>query len=460
MRIIRLRGWSLLTLFIFLVTLPLIPVDAILSQGTNDPEYFGSYSVHGPINITCDEDFTSQGWNGTGSNEDPFIINGLSITSDSHCISVSNTTAFFMVSDCLLTSETKILYSIYEDLVGVGLYLSNVSNCIIESCYINWKYHGIVSFNSSECRFTQNVIQTNMWDGLRLSETSNSNISGNVIYDNNANGIYAKDSPYLIIDQNLIRRNFDYASIVISCDNSSLIENDVGDNEDGFYVIYSDDVKILSNTIIGGNQGLILSQEKGLKVIDNIVRLADSHAISLQYIESGTFVNNSAEKSRTGYRIDNSIQCFFSENLLHQNDRGILASGIVNCLFTNNTFSTNFDYAVWFDQDSSENEFYWNILSGDSDFLAKDDGLSNIWDDDVSLGNAWGDYQGSGVYLISGMTGSIDRYPQGFNPDSTPLLVILGISLTGICTILILGSYYLITKKRKLRLEAIDSISA
>jgi len=454
-----LRDWNILVFFVILVTFPLVQIDAIPSQGTYESDYSDSYSTHGPINITCNEDFTSQGWNGTGTYRDPFLIEGLNITSDSHCIRVSNTTAFFTVSDCLLTSETRYLYSIYEDLLGVGLYLSNVSNCIIEHCYINWKYHGIFSFNSSECSFTQNVIQMNMWDGLRLSETSYCNISGNWIYDNSGNGIYIKDSPYSIINQNTIGGNIDYGSIVISCDNSSIIDNEVNDNDDGFYVLLSDEVKILGNIITGGNQGIILGQEKGLKVINNTVRSTDSHAISLKYIESSTFMKNSAERSQTGYRIENSIQCFFSENSIHQNDRGILALRIINCLFTNNTFSTNFDYAVWFDQDSSENQFYWNSLTGDSDFFAKDDGLSNLWDDNVSLGNTWENYQGFGVYLINGMTGSIDRYPQGFHADPIPVLFVQILSLTGICTILILGSYYVVTKKHKLRLEAIDSNS-
>ncbi|TFH00669.1 MAG: hypothetical protein E4H14_19395, partial [Candidatus Thorarchaeota archaeon] len=433
----------------------LAPADAIPSQGIDESDYSSSYSIHGPINITCNEDFISQGWNGTGSSEDPFLIKGLNITSDSDCIVVSNTTAFFMVTECLLTSETKYPYSLYEDLVGAGLDLSNVSNCIIESCYINWKYHGILSFNSSKCSFTQNVIQMNMWDGVRLSETRNCNVTGNGISDNGANGIYIKDSPFSIISKNIIRRNIDYGSIVISCDNSSLIDNEANDDGEGFYIIYSDYVEILGNIVTGGNQGLILAQEKGLKVINNNVTSVDSHAISLQYVESSTFTKNLVEESSTGYRIDNSIQCSFSENMLHQNDRGIIASGIMNCLFTNNTFSTNFDYAIWFDQDSTENKFYWNNLNGNSDFLAKDEGLRNLWDDNVTLGNTWGDYQGFGVYVISGIAGSVDRYPQGFHVDPMPLLILQGLGLTGMCTILFLGAYFLSIRRRKLSVEAI-----
>ena len=450
------RGWSLLALCIVLIASPPIPINAIPSQGFYDPDYYDSYIARGPINITCNEDFTTQGWNGTGSYEDPFLISDLNITSDSHCISVSNTTASFVVSECLLTSVTKSPYSIYEDLIGAGLYLSNVSNCIIERCYINWKYHGIFSFNSSECTYKQNVIQMNMWDGIRLIETGYSNISRNSIYDNGGSGIYLKESPHLMINQNAIRDNSESSSIAQVCDNSSFIDNEVSDSEDGFYVIYSDDVNILSNSFNGVHRGLILAQGKGFNVINNTVSSAESHAISLHMIESSTFVENSVESSQTGYRIDDAVQCYFSENYLHLNDRGILATRMMNCLFTNNTFSENYEYAVWFDQDSSENEFYWNDLSGDSEFFAKDVGSSNLWDDNVSLGNDWGDYQGYGAYIISGMSGSIDRYPEGFRADFTPLLFLQGIGAIGICAILILGAYKIVTKKRKLPLDVIE----
>jgi hypothetical protein len=45
------------------------------------------------------------------------------------------------------------------------------------------------------------------------------------------------------------------------------------------------------------------------------------------------------------------------------------------------------------------------------DVNARDDGYDNLWDDNVSRGNDWGDYLGAGVYTINGSAGSIDRFP-------------------------------------------------
>ncbi|MHA2056564.1 MAG: right-handed parallel beta-helix repeat-containing protein [Candidatus Thorarchaeota archaeon] len=59
---------------------------------------------------------------------------------------------------------------------------------------------------------------------------------------------------------------------------------------------------------------------------------------------------------------------------------------------------------------SSNNHVYYNRFYNNIDH-AEDSGLSNIWDDNVSCGNYWDDYQGVGPYTIS--FGIFDRYPSG-----------------------------------------------
>jgi parallel beta-helix repeat protein len=48
-----------------------------------------------------------------------------------------------------------------------------------------------------------------------------------------------------------------------------------------------------------------------------------------------------------------------------------------------------------------------------------DEVLENLWDDGIDTGNSWGDYSGSGVYVIPGDRGSVDRYPNGLVPQDT-----------------------------------------
>jgi len=45
-----------------------------------------------------------------------------------------------------------------------------------------------------------------------------------------------------------------------------------------------------------------------------------------------------------------------------------------------------------------------------------DDGVNNVWDDGVSLGNYWSDYDGSGPYEVWGDAGAVDRWPMFIEP--------------------------------------------
>jgi hypothetical protein len=51
------------------------------------------------------------------------------------------------------------------------------------------------------------------------------------------------------------------------------------------------------------------------------------------------------------------------------------------------------------------NRIGWNGLN------ARDDGLTNYWDQGSGNGNAWSDYSGTGAYVIQGTAGSVDNFP-------------------------------------------------
>jgi len=60
---------------------------------------------HSSINISGNQDFILQGWPGNGTEQNPFEIEGLSISATECCINMSDTDAFFVVKDCALSAE-------------------------------------------------------------------------------------------------------------------------------------------------------------------------------------------------------------------------------------------------------------------------------------------------------------------------------------------------------------------
>ncbi|TFH06748.1 MAG: hypothetical protein E4H14_10100 [Candidatus Thorarchaeota archaeon] len=60
------------------------------------------------------------------------------------------------------------------------------------------------------------------------------------------------------------------------------------------------------------------------------------------------------------------------------------------------------------------NSIGWNILSNGNDHSSY-----NMWDDGISVGNSWSDYNGSGFYLISGTEDVFDHFPSIYTIPNT-----------------------------------------
>ena len=57
-------------------------VDAGTVRQVDMPRLTAAYTPHAPITITSNADFSTQGWPGSGTVDDPYVIEGLNITSD------------------------------------------------------------------------------------------------------------------------------------------------------------------------------------------------------------------------------------------------------------------------------------------------------------------------------------------------------------------------------------------
>jgi len=101
-------GALLLSLLVFLLALPLNSTTAAnLNEMTHQPTTVSpenerrgmsvAGTPHDPIVIDEDSDFNNQGWPGSGTEESPYVIEGLDITSDGNCISISNTNVHFRI---------------------------------------------------------------------------------------------------------------------------------------------------------------------------------------------------------------------------------------------------------------------------------------------------------------------------------------------------------------------------
>jgi nitrous oxidase accessory protein NosD len=104
--------------------------------------------------------------------------------------------------------------------------------------------------------------------------------------------------------------------------------------------------------------------------------------------------------------------CALWNNTISENQEGVdLQILCANWSIRNNTVLNNTGAGIRLGEQTGNislvcNRLGWNEMSN-----AIDDGLDNEWDDGVSQGNYWSDYDSSGVYLVPGSAGSVDHYP-------------------------------------------------
>jgi parallel beta-helix repeat protein len=174
-----------------------------------------SYTSHLPITIGGNNDFIAQGWPGSGTISDPYILQGLEIdaTGNANGICINNTNVFFKIMGCRVYNANSN-----------GILLATVTNgCIADSsCYGNH-------------------------DGIGISYGDNNSIINNVCTNNTRAGIYVYESLDNLISKNNCSNNLQYGICIDHSDMNSVSSNEFSGNTYGFCLKYSDSNSITLN---------------------------------------------------------------------------------------------------------------------------------------------------------------------------------------------------------------------
>jgi parallel beta-helix repeat protein len=277
----------------------------------------GTYIDHEPIIILGDYELTQHaqqgGWNGDGTDKNPFIIEGLRIVTEGrHCIKIENVVEYhFLVRNCHLIAN--------DESWGVCIKVYNCVNGVVENCTMETGYQGADFWQASDCRI------------------SNCYISGVGC------GINLTDTERIVVDDNWV--------------------------EDSWWA-------------------LMLCLANDTHVSDNYLRKSEV-GVNSQFSRRTILDNNTIVNNLTGLNVENSCMNWT----------------ITHCSFLNNT-DTGIKLTA-----TTENFALLNNLIGWNGVNARDDGHLNKWDDGIAQGNAWSDYEGSGVYVIPGSASSVDNFP-------------------------------------------------
>jgi parallel beta-helix repeat protein len=217
-----------------------------------------------------------------------------------------------------------------------------------------------------------------------------------------------KDEPYLIDEFRFIFEGGYYDSEGIGIRNTR-----------AFFVI--------SHCIFETISGLDYSNSKSISLsnaTNGLILNCTFAGVSSPYFwqcQNTTLANCSMHDCGRGILIGYSSHFEITNNSIIRCSEGIDLWNVNSSVISDNLFLINIELGVQIEYPSCNNTIYhnrigWNGLQVDGD-NAVDNGIFNSWDDGISTGNNWSDYNGAGTYSIPGSAGSIDRYPSIFIGD-------------------------------------------
>ena len=419
------------------------------------------YTPHEPIIINNNDDFSNQGWPGNGSMIDPYVIEGLNITEDAVCISISDTSIYFEINNCLITSESSSTYQ--------GIYFENVIHGTISNCTISLhsvgidiqytNYSNIVNnigvenqypfslIYSNYCNLTNNNATGNSQIGFRLYHSGLCILSDNLA-TGNMYGYSLQDSDSCIMTNNSAIYNSHYGFSLGSSDLSIFINNLAQGNAiDGYSLFYSNNCTFINNTEINsGWNGFDLYGSHFGEFINNTATDYEDYGFYIDHSNYCILRNNEATSSKLttigfhlyysglchlsdniatdnlyGFGLGGSDDCFLQGNIAFNNAYGfaLIACG---CTLIENIASSNSEYGIELQPGCENNTLYLNRLGNNGASNGRDDEGPNSWDDGVACGNYWMDYSGTGTYLIPGGASSIDHYPYIWDDGAIPTI--------------------------------------
>ncbi|MFW9770387.1 MAG: right-handed parallel beta-helix repeat-containing protein [Candidatus Thorarchaeota archaeon] len=188
---------------LFLLLLMIIPSLIIFAIGiqshaavvTQTKAYSPSQIASNPIVIDSDADFAALGATGVGTRADPYVLENLYISTIGTCITVTGTTSFFRIYNCILESDPN----------SPVIQFNDVENGQIVLCEIVGGSSGVEFLSAVDCTIANSTIYQ-CWYGIRLNLSQNCTIAYSRIF-NNHRGLLFDSGEFTQVESNTIYSN-------------------------------------------------------------------------------------------------------------------------------------------------------------------------------------------------------------------------------------------------------------
>ncbi len=357
---------------------------------------------HAPIYITTDTDFdnlaTSEGWSGSGTTNDPYIIENLIINATTvpgfyvHGVSRS-----FILRNCTIYAEYEAvsIYStnsakqivtnstLYSESIAVYVKYSGNSEIIIANNTLSAKNYGVSVYATNNVVIGNNTI-TPVNQGIRIVSSSNSNIGNNTIINSKEYGVYISVSSnsnvtnnifsncglyfyetsesgykthtvtgnmvnnkpvlYLIDSSSLELNHVQYGQIwLISSDNVYLENQNFNYNVNAINVLYGSNVTIINSSFVTNVSAITAYKINNLTVINSTFTNSNYNThefeINLYYANYFVALNNTFDSIYNGIQSEISSFTQIENNSFSNIYQTAIAGSLYNSSINNNHFS-------------------------------------------------------------------------------------------------------------------------
>ncbi len=342
-------------------TLPLIEQKKIDIKSSSEIDTYDYYV--GPIEINATLSFNtsnSGNWTwaidtfdwctGSGALGDPYVIDGVFFDgneTENGLTILDSTDYYFEIKNCKGNSSIWDILPLQPWLPGeykAGIYIESSSKGIIYNNNYSLNGLGIKLLNSTNFTVSGNLILNNIYMGLYLSESSNITVSQNILVNNSNYGIFLSNSKNNSILSNSASYHLRFGIYISEGSDNCIVSSNNAFNNGlaGIVIGSSFNTIILKNLVYNNLEGIRLSNSTKCDVYSNIA-FNNSKGIYLRETDKSTILNNSIyQNSISGIGLFIANNTLIGGNFIENNTRfGVIVSISNSTVVLNNVVSHN-----------------------------------------------------------------------------------------------------------------------
>ncbi len=324
---------------------------------------------HDPILIDHDDDFTTLGFAGNGTEYNPYLIENLSIIAFGQpAMEIMFTTKFFEIRNCYINAPmqniklysiasgtVKILNNIIDDSFA-GIFVESTHNITFFNNSISYNFYGIDIRNSFNCNLSHNKFFDSIRYGIRADNAKSIQVRHNYFYNSGLEirnlslqeylecliiDNFVEDKPLAFITNTVdtVITTPDYGQIIlVNCTNLNISNQILNNGGIGFHLIYCEQIALYNNQLYENFRGILIEESNKISVENNTIRGNAYFGIEFTQSDYCQFVNNTFYDQSTCIRLVEGSSAWIHNNSFIECSASLFIYNTSSTIITNNTF--------------------------------------------------------------------------------------------------------------------------